>query len=192
MAGSGIVFVISAPSGAGKKTVLDRVFARDGRLAYAVSATTRQPRPGEIDGKDYVFLGETEFRRRIESGAFVEWAEVHGHLYGTLHEQLDRKLESGMDVVVEIDVQGMRSLKALRGDLVTVFMMPPSIEELERRIRVRGANDEASIVLRVSNARMEIDARHEFDYIVVNDVLENAVDDLWAIVRAERRRASRQ
>jgi len=172
--------------------VLKLVLARDAGLEYAVSATTRRARPGEVNGRDYVFLDVGEFRRRVDGEQFVEWAEVHGNLYGTLREELARRLPSGKDVVLEVDVQGMRNLKALRNDLVTVFIMPPSFEELKTRMRKRAANDEANIALRLENAREEMAARHEYDYIIVNDVVEEAVEDMLAIVRAQRRRSTRQ
>jgi len=192
VANQATLFVVSAPSGAGKRTVLKLVLARDAGLEYAVSATTRRARPGEVNGRDYVFLDVGEFRRRVDGEQFVEWAEVHGNLYGTLREELARRLPSGKDVVLEVDVQGMRNLKALRNDLVTVFIMPPSFEELKTRMRKRAANDEANIALRLENAREEMAARHEYDYIIVNDVVEEAVEDMLAIVRAQRRRSTRQ
>ena len=192
MAKRGTLYVVSAPSGAGKKTVLDCALARDAGLERTVSATTRAPRPNEVDGRDYIFLAPDAFRRLIETGAFVEWAEVHGHLYGTLREDLDRRLESGKDVLLELDVQGMRSVKALYGDVATVFIAAPSYEELERRIRARGANDEASIALRMHNARQEMNARHEFDYVVVNEVAEDAAAELLAVFRGRRAETARQ
>ena len=183
----GTLFVVSAPSGAGKRTVLERVLARDTRLTYAVSATTRRPRPGEVDGTDYVFLDETAFRRRIDDGGFAEWAEVHGNLYGTPRGELSRRLGSGKDVVLELDVQGMRAIKAQHPGAVTVFIAPPCFDELERRLRARGLNDEASMAVRLENARAEMDAQDEYDYVVVNEVVEDAAEDLLAIVQAARR-----
>jgi len=192
VAEQGTLFVVSAPSGAGKHTVLARVAEQDAGIEHTVSATTRPPRPGEIDGKDYYFLNEAEFRRRVAAGDFVEWAEVHGNLYGTLREDLSARIQSGKDVVLELDVQGMRSLKALRNDVVTVFLMAPSFEALEERIRKRRANDEASIALRLANAHGEMADRHEYDYVVTNDVAEKAAAEVLAIVRAHRKRVRRQ
>ena len=138
MAKQGSVIVVSAPSGAGKRTVLERVFDNNETLQYALSATTRHPREGEVHGKDYIFLDENEFRKRVDAGDFVEWAEVHGNLYGTLRAELERQLNTGNDVVLEIDIQGMRNVKnTLDKNVVTVFVMPPSLEELESRIRAR-------------------------------------------------------
>ena len=187
----GIVFVISAPSGAGKHTILHPILDRDPDIEYSISATTRPPREGEQDGRDYHFMGEAEFRRRVDAGEFAEWAVVHGRLYGTLHCELDRRIGSGKDVVLEIDVQGMRNLKTMRPDAVTVFIMPPSLDALAQRLRGRGANDEADIALRVENARGEMAAASEYDYIVVNDKLEDAIAEMEAIIRVERRRNRR-
>ena len=187
----GNVFVISAPSGAGKHTVLEGVFERDPDLAYSVSATTRLPRMNETHGKDYFFMDRMDFCRRIEGGEFAEWAEVHGNLYGTLRNELTRKTTSGMDVILELDVQGMRNLKATMPDVVSIFIMPPSLEDLEERLRARGANSEDDIELRLRNARGEIAACVAFDYIVVNDDLNEAVADVAAIIRAQRCRSTK-
>jgi guanylate kinase len=165
---------------------------QDSHLTLTVSATTRAPRPGEKEGQDYYFLARDEFERRIAAGEFAEWAEVHGNLYGTLGSELDRHTALGEDVVLELDVQGMRSLKAMMPDAVTTFIMAPSLEELENRLRRRGTNDDEDIGLRLENARAEMAARSEYDYIVVNDTLAEAVADMAAVVRAERCRADRQ
>lgn len=188
----GIVFVISAPSGAGKHAILHPILERASSIEYSISATTRAPRKGECDGRDYHFLDEAEFRRRIEAGGFAEWAEVHGHLYGTLHDALDSAVDSGKDVVLEIDVQGMRNVRKTRPDAVTVFIMPPSIEVLEQRLRGRGTNDEADIALRIANGRGEMAAVNEYDYVIVNDRLDVAIADMESIVRAERLRNRRR
>ena len=186
------LFVVSAPSGAGKRTILDKVFAEDDALAYVVSATTRTPRANEVEGRNYYFMSVDEFQSRIDADAFVEWAEVHGHLYGTLRDELAQRLASGKDVVLELDVQGMRQVQAARPDAVTVFVMAPSMAELERRLRERGANDSEDMALRLANARQEVAVRYEFEYIVVNDELARAVEDMRAIVRAARCRSIKQ
>ena len=143
-----------------------------------------------MDGRDYVFLDAATFRARIDAGDFVEWAEVHGNLYGTLKSQLNRGLAESGDVLLEVDVQGMRSLRASGNDrIVTIFVMPPSLEVLEARLRGRGANDDEDMALRLANAREEMAARFEFDYNIVNDDLDDAVADFEAIVRAQRCRA---
>lgn len=193
MATEGVLMVISAPSGAGKLTLLTKVRERElDRFVTTVSATTRGPREGEVDGHDYYFLDRAAFETRRDAGAFVEWAEVHGNLYGTLHSELDRCLATGKDVILELDVQGMKNLKSQRDRVVTVFLMPPSIEELESRLRRRASESEDVIQLRVRNAAGEMAQRHAFDYIVVNDNIERAASDLEAIIRAERCRAYRQ
>jgi len=182
----GLVLVLSAPSGAGKHAVIARVREFGEPLVETVSATTRAPRRGETDGVAYHFVDEATFRRLVAEGAFVEWAEVHGHLYGTLKSELDHRIESGRDVVLELDVQGMRALKRARDDVVSVFLMPPSIAELERRLRKRGLNDEADIAVRLRNAEKEIAARHESDYIIVNDDLDQAAREFIEVLRLER------
>ncbi|MBI2423168.1 MAG: guanylate kinase [Candidatus Hydrogenedentes bacterium] len=186
-----LVVVISAPSGAGKLTLLNKVREIEPNLRTTISATTRKPRTGETDGKDYYFYAVAQFLQERDEGGFVEWAEVHGNYYGTPRRELDRCLDSGHDVILELDVQGMRNLRAQRGDIVTVFLTPPSLEALEDRLRKRGTDDEAIIALRLKNARGELAARSEFDYIVVNDNLEEAAADMVAILRAERCRARR-
>lgn len=190
--GGGIVFVVSAPSGAGKATVIGRVLERDKRLAHTVSATTRRPRNGEVNGKDYHFLSEEAFRRRIAEGDFIEYAEVHGNLYGTLSDELERLFKAGKDGILELDVQGMRAMREAGLDVVTIFIMAPSIAELERRLVERGKDSAEEIARRVERARIEIESRHEYDYIIMNERVDEAAADLEAIVRAERRRATRQ
>lgn len=180
------IFVVSAPSGAGKHTVLHEVLSRVPNVVFSISATTRPPRSGERDGRDYYFVDEATFMRRRAAGEFAEWAEVHGHLYGTLHSELERGVSSGNDVLLQIDVQGMRNVSKLRPESVTVFIMPPSLEVLEKRLRKRGANDEADIALRLENAQREMAAANEFDYVVVNNDLESAIADVEGIIRAER------
>lgn len=193
MARQGVLLVISAPSGAGKLTLLNKVReSQAGSFVTTVSATTRAPRHGEVEGKDYYFLDRATFEARRDDGEFVEWAEVHGNLYGTLNSELDRCLATGKDVILELDVQGMESLKELRRDIVTVFLMPPSLLELEDRLRNRGTDEEDVIALRLKNASDEMAQRHGFDYIVVNDKIDQAASDLEAIIRAERCRAFRQ
>lgn len=193
MAKQGVLLVISAPSGAGKLTLLNKVReSQAGSFVTTVSATTRVPRQGEVEGRDYYFLDRETFESRRDGGDFVEWAEVHGNLYGTLNSELDRCLATGKDVILELDVQGMESLKELRHDVVTVFLMPPSLEVLESRLRNRGTDEEEVIALRLKNASDEMAQRHGFDYIVVNDKIDQAASDLEAIIRAERCRAFRQ
>lgn len=189
----GVLIVISAPSGAGKLTLLNKIRERQvDAFVTTVSATTRPPRESETDGQDYYFLDQATFEAKRENNEFIEWAEVHGNLYGTLNAELDRCLATGKDVILELDVQGMESLTQLRNDVVTVFLMPPSLEVLESRLRNRGTDNDDVIALRLKNARDEMAQRHSFQYIVVNDKIEQAASDLEAIIRAERCRAFRQ
>lgn len=181
----GLVLVLSAPSGAGKQALITRVREMGEPLVKTISATTRAPRRGETNGREYHFVDEATFRRLMHEDAFVEWAEVHGRLYGTLKSELERCLDSGRNVVLELDVQGMRALKRRRDDVISVFLMPPSVEELERRLRKRGLNDEADIATRLRNAEKEIAARHECDYVIVNDDLDQAAREFIAVVRKE-------
>lgn len=184
MAETAKLIVLSAPSGAGKNTLLARIRARGIPVAVSVSATTRMPRPGEVDGEHYHFISRAEFEQKLSENAFYEWAEVHGNLYGTLREEVDRCLASGSHVVLELDVQGRRHMRSLRPDAVSVFLMPPSFEELERRLRARGANDEADIQLRLKNAREEVAAQDEFDHVIVNDDLNRAAAELEQVLLA--------
>ena len=183
--------MVSSPSGAGKSAILSRAREADPTLLFSVSATTRPPRKGEQDGREYYFLTRDEFLRRVEAGEFVEWAEVHGNLYGTLHSEMERLAHSGHDAVVEIDVQGAASLREQALSMVSVFIMPPSLEELERRLLGRGTETPDVVALRVSNARHELEQFRHYDFIVVNDDLETAVADFSAIVRARRCRVER-
>jgi len=193
VAKQGVLLVISAPSGAGKLTLLNKVReSQAGSFVTTVSATTRAPRTGEVDGQDYYFLTREDFEAKRTADEFVEWAEVHGNLYGTLFSELDRCLATGKDVILELDVQGMESLKEIRHEVVTVFLMPPSLEVLEDRLRKRGTDEDDVIALRLKNAGDEMAQRHGFDYIVVNDKIDQAASDLEAIIRAERCRAFRQ
>lgn len=177
------IVVLSAPSGAGKNTLIARLRDHGVRVAVTVSATTRAPRPGEADGEHYHFISREEFETRLAADEFYEWAEVHGNLYGTLKAEVERCLASGQHVVLELDVQGMRHMRRLRPDAVSVFLMPPSLAELERRLRLRGANSEEDIALRLRNAEEEMAARTEFDHVVVNDDLERAAAELERIIQ---------
>ena len=185
----GNLFVMSAPSGAGKNAKLEEVRRREDRVAATVSATTRAPRPAEIDGVDYHFMDLEEFNRRVAAGEFLEWAEVHGNRYGTLRSEMERCLATGRDVILELDVQGMRSLRRIMPGVVTVFLMPPSMEELERRLRFRGTNDEDDIRLRLANAEREMAARGEYDHVVVNDTIDRAAAEMIQILSAHREKS---
>jgi guanylate kinase len=187
---NGIVLVVSAPSGGGKGTILKRVLANDSRLRHTVSATTRAPRDGEVDGVQYRFVDRATFKQWIDEGQFVEWASVHDEMYGTLHEELDRILAEGGDAVLELDVQGMRSIRALRPETKTIFIEPPSMDVLEQRLRKRGGLTEDALRVRLRNARAEIAAKNEYDRVIVNDDLDRAVSEFKSAVAQFRAAAS--
>ena len=187
------VVVISGPSGAGKSSFVKALLGRYPRdLVYSVSATTRPRRAHEAEGRDYFFLGREEFQRRVDAGEFVEHAEVHGELYGTLKSQTEAVLRSGRNVLLDIDVQGGRSVRRIYADGVYIFVLPPSLADLEERLRARGTDSEERIKLRLENARREIAIAREYDYAVVNDDLEDATRKVLAIIEAETCRASRR
>ncbi len=173
---------MSGPSGVGKGTLVAELRRRVPSLGLTVSATTRSPREGEKDGVSYYFLSEEEFGRRVEAGEFLEWANVHGHRYGTLHSEVDRLFDEGRSVVLEIDVQGGLNVRRVRPDTVLVFIEPPSAEELERRLRGRGTEDEATIRLRLDNAASELEAAASYDERIVNDDLDRAVGELADLI----------
>ena len=188
----GRLFVISAPSGAGKTTLLSRVMARIPRLVFSVSHTTRAPRPGEEEGVDYHFVSKDEFLAMIAAGRFLEHAEVHGNLYGTSESDIRQQLEEGFDVILDIDVQGARILRRT-GQMAAayVFIAPPGMDELERRLRGRGTESEERIRLRLQNARQELQAAREYEYLIINEDLAAAADLLASIILAERAKGHR-
>jgi guanylate kinase len=185
------VIVISGPSGAGKSTFVHELLRTEGDMVYSVSATSRARREHEKEGEDYFYLDRDDFRRRIEKGAFAEWAEVHGELYGTLRSQVDQALAAGKNVLLDIDVQGGRAVRRIYPDGLFIFILPPSMARLEERLRGRGTDSEERIRLRLENARREISLAHEYDYAVTNDDWDVAARKVLAIVTAERCRASR-
>jgi guanylate kinase len=188
----GILFVVSAPSGAGKTTILQKMMAGLPGLVFSVSYTTRGPRPGEQDGRDYHFISHEAFTliRSRQPIGFLEWAEVHGNLYGTGREEVERLLGAGRDVVLDIDVQGAMQVRKT-SDPILIFIAPPSPAELESRLRKRGTETEATIALRLENARREMQYAEDYDYLIINDRLADAVDCLRSIVVAERCRRRR-
>lgn len=189
---TGRLFVISAPSGAGKTTLLRGVMENIGKLKFSVSHTTRPPRKGEVDGVDYHFVTREQFLEMIDNNLFIEHAEVHGKLYGTSHASIAQQLEEGFDVVLDIDVQGAAILRANEGvDGAFIFIAPPDIEELERRLRGRGTEDEETIRVRLENAITELQSASQYEYLIVNNDIEEATHLLAAIVLAERARAHR-
>jgi guanylate kinase len=188
----GILFILSAPSGAGKTTISGRALRDIAGLEMSVSATTRAARSGEVEGRDYTFLDRDEFELRRARGDFAEWAEVHGALYGTPRAPVDRALGEGHDLLLDIDVQGARQLKhAYAGDAVAVFVLPPSEVELERRLRHRGTDSEEVILRRLERARAEMQEYRNYDYYVINEDVDRTVRLFASIVAAERVRVSR-
>ena len=182
-----MIFVVSGPSGCGKSTLIGRILQDLPELGFSVSHTTRAPRPSETDGVEYHFVTAGTFRRMIRDGRFVEWADVHGHLYGTSRAELDRKVKHG-DVILDIDVQGARQVRRRIAGAVLIFIMPPVFGELRRRLRKRKEDSPDDIERRLRNAAGEVRDYTEFDYVVVNDDLETAVGELRSIIVAARRR----
>ena len=176
----GIALVLSAPSGAGKSTLTHKLLNEFPNFGYSVSCTTRQPRAGEVDGKDYHFISHSEFERRRAENWFAEWAEVHGNYYGTPLAPLRDMLEAGQDVIFDIDVQGAAQLKLSLAEALFVFILPPSMSELENRLRARGTDDEETIARRMANAAGEMAEARWYDALVVNDDLDKAYDALRA------------
>jgi guanylate kinase len=181
----GHVFVITGPSGVGKGTLIRGLLERVPGLELSVSATTRPPRPGERDGVDYHFLSEEEFDRRVAAGEFVEHARYSGHQYGTLRSELERRMAEAAGVVLEIEVQGARQIRAAMPEAVQVFIAPPSVEALRARLVGRGTDAPEDVEARLATALEELEAEKEFEYVVVNDRLEQATEELAEIVRQE-------
>lgn len=187
----GIIFIVSAPSGAGKTTLTRRTVEAFPDLSLSVSYTTRPPRANEVDGQDYHFIGEEQFFHLRDSGALAECAQVHGFFYGTPRAPLEEALAAGRDVILDIDVQGARQIKRAYPEAVSIFILPPSWEELEARLRGRRTEEESTIARRLKRAREEAKELPLYDYWIVNDELERAVDTLKAIIIAEQARVSR-
>ena len=184
---AGTLFVVTAPSGAGKSSLIGALLKADPTLKLSISYTTRPPRPGEQDGREYHFVDDAAFLAMRERGEFLESAEVHGHRYGTSRKVIEEALAGGQDLVLEIDWQGARQVRRLYPGCVGIFILPPSIEELERRLRSRGQDAEDVIRRRIDNAREELAHRGEFDYAIINKDFEAARDELAGIIRKERR-----
>jgi len=182
--------VISGPSGAGKTTLVDKIVGRDPMLRESVSSTTRPPREGEVEGESYFFVSEEEFDTQ-KRDRLIEWAQVHDHLYGTPRDFVEGELAKGLDVVLNIDVQGGALVKKCFPDAVLVFILPPSFEVLEERVRGRGTDYSKEIKKRMENARSEVTFAKAYDYVVVNDQLDQAVAAIQSIIQTERRRRTR-
>lgn len=180
----GILFVLSGPSGAGKGTLREILFLKVSNLVFSISCTTRPPRQGEENGVDYRFIQESSFEELIRGEKFLEWAFVHGHYYGTLKEDVSKELEGGRDVVLEIDVQGALQVKRSCPDAVMIFVKPPSLEELEKRLRHRGTEKEGDLEVRLRNAREEIVTSTNYDHLIINDDVDRASRELCSIIRS--------
>jgi len=191
MADNGLLFVVSAPAGCGKDTILGELFKKTDSAGYAVSATTRAPREGEVNGVHYHFLTREEFERKITEKEVLEYTEYCGNYYGTLRKSVNDLIEQGRDAILKIEVEGAMNIRRLFPEACLVFILPPSWEVLEKRLRNRGTETEEKIAERIGQARNEIGCAKNYDYLIVNDKLDEAVDDLLAVLRAEKLRRSR-
>ena len=189
---SGNLFLVAAPSGAGKSSLVGALLERDPQLRLSISCTTRDPRPGEVDGREYRFVSKDDFLARRDAGALLEWAEVHGNFYGTPRDFIDEMTASGTDVVLEIDWQGARQVKRLYPQAVGVFILPPSFEALEERLTKRGQDEPGVIARRLLAAGSEIAHAPEFEYVIINQEFSTALHELSQIVHASRLRFSCQ
>ena len=191
MNNNGLLLIFSGPSGAGKGTVLKELLNGNDNMKLSVSATTRTPREGECHGVHYFFMTKEEFEEQIDNGQMLEHAEYCGKYYGTPSSQIMDWIEEGRDVVLEIEVQGARQIKEKRPDCVSIFVLPPSLEELEKRLRYRNTEDEETIQKRLAVARQEMETARDYDYVIVNDTIEHTVEQINKIIAAEKLKVSR-
>lgn len=187
----GLILVISAPSGAGKTTLCKRLLQASSSFISSVSFTTRRSRKNEIEGVDYYFVSQKEFQKMIEKRRFIEWTEVHGRLYGTSIKLLDQAIKEEKDVLLEVDVKGGAEVKKNYSQAVLIFLLPPSWQELEKRLANRRTEDEEKVARRIKQAKREIEYAPHYDYFIVNDDINRALEDLLAIIQAERCRMDR-
>jgi guanylate kinase len=188
----GTLFIVAAPSGAGKSSIVNACLARDPNITLSISFTSRAPRPGERHAQHYHFIGADEFQRMIDAGDFFEHALVHGDLKGTARQSVEPQLAAGRDVLLEIDWQGARQVREKVPDAVGIFILPPSREALEERMRKRGQDSDEVIMRRLAAAREEMSHHHEFDYVIVNEIFDTAVAEMCSIFTASRLRGDAQ
>ena len=188
----GLLILISAPSGAGKTSLVNEIIDRDDKLIKSVSHTTRAKRPGEEESIDYFFTTESEFNQMVSNNDFIEHAEVFGNFYGTSKNYVEENLDSGFDVILEIDWQGARQIQSVKREAVSIFIAPPTKQELENRLRKRGKDSEETISIRMSQATSDMKKADSYNYVVVNDSFETATNQLLTIISAERLRTSHQ
>jgi guanylate kinase len=181
-----LLLIVSSPSGAGKTTLCNRLRAEFPQLRFSVSHTTRKPRPNEVDGREYHFTDKETFARMVDENAFAEWAHVHGNMYGTSLSEIEIARKTANGVLFDVDYQGARQIKARMPEVIGVFILPPSLAELERRLRGRGTEDEPTTLRRLKAAKGEIEHYGFFEYVIVNDNIQRAYDDLRAVIFAER------
>jgi len=189
---SGHLYIVSAPSGAGKTTLVRMLLENDPGIRLSISCTTRAPRPGETDGREYHFVDAETFRGMVARGEFLEWAEVHGNCYGTSRPWIEREMAAGRDVLLEIDWQGAEQVRALFPQAIGIFVLPPSMDALTQRLTGRGTDSAEVIARRLAAAEAEMRHVGEFDYVIINDTLQTALADLLAVVRASRLRLDAQ
>lgn len=188
----GSLYIISAPSGAGKTSLVGKLIEKDSLIKVSVSSTTRAIRPGEVDGVNYHFLSVTDFQEQVEQGQFLEHAQVFDHFYGTSQQAVQQQLDAGLDVILEIDWQGAQQIRTLMPDALSIFILPPSLTELHQRLSHRGTDSEDIIARRMRDAVSEMSHYNEFDYLVINNHFETALTELHAIFKANRLRLKQQ
>lgn len=189
----GLMYVLSSPSGAGKTSIANKLITQDEQISMSISMTTRKPRPGEVDGKDYIFVSKEEFNQAIEDNQLLEWAEVFGNYYGTPREAVENQLKEGRDVLFDIDWQGTQQLHEKVGnDLVRLFILPPSVNVLEERLKRRGQDEEHIVQARMKEAANQISHWAEYDYVIINENLDESLSEVQNILNAERLKRERR